>query len=76
MQISRVTFVRSGSATHSMNSDQRFVDLSFTRLEDLPNAVNVVSPPDRNVAPPGYYMMFIFDRDGVPSTSKLIHLQD
>ena len=74
--ISRVTFVRSGSATHSMNIDQRFMELSFTQVAGDPNTVNVVGPTDRNIAPPGYYMMFIFDQNGVPSISKLIHLQD
>ena len=74
--VSRVTFIRSGSATHSLNNDQRYMELPFSQAEGSSNTINVTGPTDRNLAPPGYYMMFIFDQDGVPSIAKLIHLQD
>jgi Domain of unknown function (DUF1929) len=74
--VSRITFVRSGSATHSMNNDQRFMELTFSQTEGSANTLTVSGPTDRNIAPPGYYMMFIFDQNGVPSISKLVHLQD
>ena len=74
--VSRITLVRSGSATHSMNTDQRFMELSFAAVEGSPNTVNVTGPTDKNIAPPGFYMLFVFDQYGVPSVSKMIHLQD
>jgi Domain of unknown function (DUF1929)/Glyoxal oxidase N-terminus len=71
--ISRVTFVRAGSSTHSLNVDQRFMELKFTKINN--RTIRVVGPADVNIAPPGYYMMFVFDRNRVPSVAKLIHLQ-
>lgn len=35
--------------------------------------VNVVSPPNPAVAPPGYYMLFVL-RDGVPSVAEWVLL--
>jgi hypothetical protein len=72
--ISRVTFVRAGSATHSLNVDQRYMELKFTKANK--RTIRVVGPTNENIAPPGYYMMFIFDRNRVPSVAKLIHLQN
>lgn len=71
--IKRVTFVRAGSATHDLNVDQRFIPLSFSQLGA--NIIHVTGPKNKNYAPPGDYMLFIFDQNGVPSVSKLIHLQ-
>lgn len=67
-----VTLIHPGSVTHSLNTDQRYVGLeivsrSFNKLE-------VKSPPDPNIAPPGHYMLFIIDRKGIPSIAKFIHL--
>ena len=67
-QISRVTFIRTGSATHANNSDQRFL-LSFTQSGKV---VSAVLPSDRTVLVPGYYMVFAFNQAGVPSKAKII----
>ncbi len=72
--ISKVTFVRAGSATHDLNVDQRFMELSFSQTS--PGTIHVTGPTDRNIAPPGTYMLFVFNQNGSPSISKLIHLQD
>jgi len=32
----------------------------------------VQAPPNRNIAPPGYYMLFIVNRAGVPSVAHWI----
>ncbi len=74
--VSRVTFVRTGSATHSMNNDQRFMELNFTQVAGSPNTIHITGPTNRNLAPPGYYMLFVFDQNGVPSVAKFVHLQD
>lgn len=67
--ISRVTLVKTGSTTHSFNMEQRFLDLTFSgsgpRL--------AVQVPTRGAdAPPGYYMMFVFNEAGVPSVAKIM----
>lgn len=69
-QVSRVTFVKVSSVTHSSNFDQRFIDLSFTYtgLKQL----SITAPLNGVEAPPGFYMLFIFDQNGVPSKAKMI----
>ena len=66
--ISRLTFVRTGSATHSNNSDQRFIALSFT--QEGQNVTAVLSK-DTTTLVPGFYMLFAFNDAGVPSVAKI-----
>lgn len=70
--ISRVTLVRAGSVTHTVDFDQRFVDLP---LSQTPGFVRfATAPADANVAPPGFYMMFVFDWNGVPSVASMVRI--
>jgi YVTN family beta-propeller protein len=69
--ISRVTLVRSGSVTHSVNMDQRFIELPFTSSGGL---LDVESPPRASDAPGGYYMLFVIDNQGVPSKAKIVRM--
>ncbi len=57
--------------THSRNFSQRYVAMSFTTGFDL---LHVTAPTDPNIAPPGYYMLFILD-DGVPSEAAFVRLE-
>ncbi|MGA2189912.1 MAG: galactose oxidase-like domain-containing protein [Steroidobacteraceae bacterium] len=67
--ISRLTFVRTGSATHSQNPDQRFIDLSFSQAGQN---LTAVLPSDPTVLVPGYYMLFAISDAGVPSIAQII----
>jgi Domain of unknown function (DUF1929)/Glyoxal oxidase N-terminus len=69
--ISKVTLVRAGSVTHTFNMDQRFLKLNFTQTG---NTLSIQAPDSRNIAPPGYYLLFIIDNKGVPSEAKIIKL--
>jgi len=69
--ISRVTMVRSGSVTHSVNMDQRFLELPFTASGGI---LDVEAPPRATDAPGGYYMLFVIDNQGVPSTAKIVRM--
>ncbi len=69
--VARVTLVRNGAVTHSHDMGQRFLDLGF-KVQG--GTVNVSMPNDANIAPPGYYMLFIFNSAGTPSYAKIIHL--
>lgn len=69
--ISRVALVRSGSNTHSFDMDQRFLELEFSQSGEH---LSVQAPRNRNVAPPGQYMLFVFDDAGVPSVAQLVHV--
>jgi YVTN family beta-propeller protein len=69
--ISRVTLVKTGSATHSVNMDQRFIELSFTPSGSM---LDVIGPARAGDTPPGYYMLFVIDGQGVPSKAKIMKI--
>ena len=69
--IRRVTLVKTGSVTHSVNMDQRFIELAFTQS----STTSFVQAPDTaGEAPPGYYMLFVIDDVGVPSVAKIMRV--
>jgi PKD repeat protein len=51
--------------------DQRLVGLSFTAGTGV---LNVTAPPNGNIAPPGYYMLFVLNSAGVPSVATFVQL--
>lgn len=69
--ISRVTMVRTGSATHGWNMDQRFVELTF-RVQG--NQLAIQAPSRAADAPPGFYMLFVIDSAGVPSVASMVQV--
>lgn len=69
--VSRITLVRFGATTHSFHSDQRFMGLGFSRQG---TTLQVTAPADLAGAPPGFYMLFLFDAGGVPSVAKVLRL--
>ena len=70
--IAKVGLVRLGAATHSQDQGQRYVPLDFSRLG---NTITATAPKTSNIAPAGYYMLFITDDAGVPSVAKMIKIQ-
>jgi hypothetical protein len=70
-RIGRVTLVRTGSATHDFNADQRFAEAAFTQAGA---ELTVTLPAGAATTPPGYYMLFAFGADGVPSQARMIRL--
>jgi hypothetical protein len=69
--IQRVALIRPGSVTHAADFDQRYLNLSFTAGSGLLHAAAPASP---NLAPPGYYMLFLLNAEGVPSVAQFVHL--
>lgn len=69
--ISSVVLVRDGAVTHAFGMDQREVGLSFTVGS---GALTVTAPSNGNIAPPGYYMLFILNNSGVPSLAAFVQL--
>ncbi len=74
--VSRVVLVKTGSATHGWNFDQRFIELSFTRTATPSggHSLAVNSPARPGEATPGYYMLFVFDEAGVPSEARILRM--
>ncbi len=76
--ITKVSLIRLGSVTHHFDMNARFVPLSFA-AGAAPEILTVNPPANWNIAPPGYYMLFILkdgDRPGIyyPSQAKMVQL--
>lgn len=69
-EITEVALIPIGSVTHSVNRTQRFTRLGFTLSSGI---LTAVAPANGNVAPPGYYMMFIL-KNGVPSVAHILNV--
>jgi hypothetical protein len=69
--IRKVAVVRLGAVTHSVNMEQRYVPLSFTADG---GQINATAPVNANVAPPGIYMLFAINQDGVPSVARMMRV--
>jgi PKD repeat protein len=69
--IASVVLVRPGAPTHAFDMDQRLVGLSYS-LDG--GALSVTAPPNGNIAPPGYYMLFILNSAGVPSNASFVQV--
>jgi hypothetical protein len=59
------------AVTHSFDENARRVPLTMSIGS---GSVQLQSPPNGNVAPPGYYMLFLIDSTGVPSVASWIKL--
>lgn len=70
-RVIRATLVRLGSVTHGFDQNQRFLELSLGRTA---GGLAVTAPASGSLAPPGDYLLFIVDRDGVPSTAKILRI--
>ena len=70
--ITKVTFVGLSAVTHTFNQGQRISRAAFSSVA---GAVNVTAPSGPNLAPPGYYMLFLLNSAGVPSTARMIRLE-
>ena len=71
--IAKVTWIRLSTVTHANNMNQRLNYLAFT----APNAstLSVTAPASSSLAPPGHYMLFILNGNGVPSVATIIRIQ-
>jgi galactose oxidase len=71
-QITTVRWIRLGSVTHAFDSGARANTLSFTRTS---TGVDVEAPHGAELAPAGFYLVFILNRNGVPSAGKMVKVQ-
>lgn len=69
--VAEAELIRPAAVTHSSDPNQRFVDLPLS-VDGANVDLNVTSNPD--LAPPGWYMLFAVDANGVPSVAKWVHL--
>jgi hypothetical protein len=75
-QIAAVVILRSDHNTHSLTAGDRNVKLAFALERSRGgSALQVVAPTMPAQATPGIYMLFVVDRNGVPSTGRKVVLQ-
>jgi len=70
-KIATVSLVRPAAVTHSMDTEQRLVDVPFTRSGD---SLLLSIPADPLLAPPGWYMLFAVNKQGIPSVASWIRI--
>ena len=69
--VTSVVLIRTGAVTHFFDQNERYLPLAFTQTT---GGLNVTAPVDANLAPPGYYMLFIINNSGVPSVAPFVQL--
>lgn len=67
--VSGFSLVRFGTATHTVNTDQRRIQLTATGSG---TSYTVTIPNDAGVALPGYWLLFAINSSGTPSVGKTI----
>jgi hypothetical protein len=72
--VARAVLVAPGADTHDNDMSQRVVPLAPP--QPAAGGVNLVAPGSADLAPPGYYMLFLLDADGTPSTARFVLLHD
>jgi galactose oxidase len=70
-QIATVSLIRLSSVTHSFNAGQR---INFLPSRVAGGTLTATAPPDAKVCPPGHYMLFIVNLQGVPSVAEIIQV--
>jgi Ca2+-binding RTX toxin-like protein len=79
--IAKASLIRLGVTTHGNDQNARFVPLTFQAqagaVEITGARVGGVDVPiSPNIAPPGYYMVFLVNNAGVPSIGRYIRVGD
>ena len=69
--VTRAMLIRPAAVTHSSDPNQRSVELPMS-VSGSTVGLNVTSNP--NLAPPGWYMLFVLGANGVPSVAKWVNL--
>ncbi|KAK3073193.1 hypothetical protein LTR53_005432 [Teratosphaeriaceae sp. CCFEE 6253] len=67
--IVRVSWIRIGSVTHGMNMNQAVWNQKFNSPQT--DVFSAKVPDNRNLAPPGHYMVFFLNTLGVPSVAPI-----
>jgi hypothetical protein len=70
--ILKASLIRPEAVTHSSDPNQRYVDLPMT-VTGTTIGLNLTSNP--NLAPPGWYMLYVVGTNGVPSVAQWVQVQ-
>lgn len=70
--IASFSLIRYGSATHTVDTDQRRIALTATTTSGTTYTLTI--PSDSGIALPGYWMLFGLNSAGVPSIAKTVKI--
>lgn len=79
-----ILIIRLASMKHSTDTDQRSVGLCFTPgPQNHVYPYNIPAPANANIAPPGYYMLFVLrpksqsisGQTMIPSVAKIVKVE-
>lgn len=68
-RIVKVSLIHLGATTHAFDQAQRYLSLEYVPFN---GGLAVMAPKSNIVAPPGPYMLFMIDDDGVPSYGEIV----
>ncbi|RJQ73071.1 DUF1929 domain-containing protein [Pseudonocardiaceae bacterium YIM PH 21723] len=71
--VAKAVLIRPAAVTHSSDPNQRSVDLPMAVDGDR---LTLTVTANQNMAPPGWYMLFAVDADGVPSVAEWVRVGD
>ena len=66
------SLLRNCVTTHSFDGSQRLVDLDINAQAGGIVTITITNNP--NIAPPGWYMLFLVNNNGIPSVASWVHL--
>ena len=69
--VASASLIRYGSATHSINTDQRRIPL---QVQGSGGFFSAEIPDDAGVVTPGYWMLFVMNANGVPSKARPVRV--
>ncbi len=70
--ITSAVLIRTGAVTHFFDMNTRFVPTTF---QQTTGGLTITPPANGNLAPPGYYMLFLVNSNGVPSIAPFVQLK-
>ncbi|MCM2427580.1 galactose oxidase early set domain-containing protein [Streptomyces sp. RKAG337] len=71
-RVSKAVLVAPITSTHSVDTSQRRLELPIASRSG--NNLVLRTPQSAKDAPPGFYMVFLLDDKGVPSTAQWVQL--
>lgn len=71
-KLASLSLTRAASVTHSYNTDQRRVPLSFRQNG---STVTATMPANANLLPPGSYLLSGVDTNGVPTPAQMVTIK-
>jgi Galactose oxidase-like, Early set domain len=70
--ITSSALIAPSALAHQINPSQRYVGLGIDDRNQA--ALRLAGPPDANVAPPGWYLLFVVNDSGTPSVGNWIQV--